>query len=175
MPKTHSGQRRIRNGITAADSAGAFEMKVNSTQEKFEYPNTCIKDFPNWSVLLRQQQVTIGSLIIISRSEHTKFSDLDQAAFTELEQVVKATEASLKSLFAYAKINYLMLMMVDPHVHFHVFPRYDSSRDFARRSFSDASWPKAPNLSHSIDLTFEEREHLRFALSQEFQRREKDI
>ena len=37
-------------------------------------------------------------------------------------------EATLSAEVAYERINYLMLMMVDPNVHFHVFPRYEGSR-----------------------------------------------
>ena len=52
-----------------------------------------------------------------------------------------------------------MLMMVDPHVHFHVIPRYASQRDFLGLSFVDQDWPKPPDLSRScienIDKYFE--------------------
>ena len=40
-----------------------------------------------------------------------------------------------------------MLMMLDPHVHFHVLPRYGSPREFAGSTWNDASWPTAPNSS----------------------------
>ena len=39
-------------------------------------------------------------------------------------------EATLQPTIGYERINYLMLMMVDPHVHFHVFPRYEGARSF---------------------------------------------
>lgn len=53
---------------------------------------------------------------------------------------------------AYAKINYLMLMMVDPHVHFHVIPRYDGAREWNSREFVDVGWPKVPDLGHAVAL-----------------------
>ena len=39
-----------------------------------------------------------------------------------------------------------MLMMVDPHVHFHVIPRYEGPRTFAGLEFVDAGWPGPPDL-----------------------------
>ena len=38
------------------------------------------------------------------------------------------------------------LMMGDQYVHFHVFPRYSTERQFAGRSWLDATWPKPPDL-----------------------------
>ena len=50
-----------------------------------------------------------------------------------------------------------MLMMVDPHVHFHVIPRYDGSRSFGGMSFPDRAWPGPPDLKSAVaidDLTY---------------------
>jgi diadenosine tetraphosphate (Ap4A) HIT family hydrolase len=145
-------------------------MTPNSTQLKFGYPDSRIRDFDHWSVLLRPQQNTLGSLIIVTRSEATNFGDLAPAAFSELATVVANSESALRKHFDYTKINYLMLMMVDPHVHFHVFPRYDSPRKFASKEFKDLSWPKPPDLSNEIVLEFNEREDLRAMLINAFTR-----
>ncbi len=59
--------------------------------------------------------------------------------------VVKVVEIGLKAAFSYDKINYLMLMMVDPHVHFHVIPRYAATREFAGATWQDKNWPKPPD------------------------------
>jgi diadenosine tetraphosphate (Ap4A) HIT family hydrolase len=37
-------------------------------------------------------------------------------------------------------------MMVDPQVHFHVIPRYAASKDFAGTTWTDANWPKPPDI-----------------------------
>ena len=44
-------------------------------------------------------------------------------------------------------------MMVDPHVHFHVIPRYSSPRDFEGCACGDPGWPKTPELSITLPLT----------------------
>ena len=43
-------------------------------------------------------------------------------------------------------------MMVDPHVHFHVIPRYKSEVEFNDRMFNDMLWPKPPILAETIKL-----------------------
>jgi len=47
-------------------------------------------------------------------------------------------------------INYLMLMMVDPDVHFHVIPRYASVRQHAGVQYADAGWPGPPQLEPAV-------------------------
>jgi len=48
-------------------------------------------------------------------------------------------ESALGSFVQYQKLNYLMLMMVDPQVHFHVIPRYEGSRALPPIPASSAS------------------------------------
>ena len=56
-------------------------------------------------------------------------------------------ESALAKAFNYDKLNYLMLMMVDPDVHLHVIPRYAEPGDFNGVKFVDSGWSGAPNLS----------------------------
>ena len=53
-----------------------------------------------------------------------------------------------------------MLMMVDPHVHFHVIPRYEGAREWGGREFVDVGWPKVPDLGHAVALEGEDLEAL---------------
>ncbi|MFW6249378.1 MAG: HIT family protein [Bacteroidota bacterium] len=137
---------------------------MQSTLEKFGYPASLIKELDHWMVLLRPQQVTLGSLILIEKSGQTRFSDLSSESFIEYGQIVKKLERALESLFRYDKINYLMLMMVDPEVHFHVIPRYGGEQEFGAVSFIDAGWPGLPELSSYTELTTEIREKMIKAL-----------
>ena len=121
---------------------------MNATMQKFGYPQTLIKEFKKWVVVLRPQQVTLGSLILICQDDAKAFSDISPEAFSELPQVIKEIEASLAKAFSYQKINYLMLMMVDPDVHFHVIPRYEETNSFSQHDFIDHGWPGAPNLKN---------------------------
>ena len=125
---------------------------INETIRKFGYPATLVRDYQNWVVLLRPAQVTAGSLIIAAKSDATAYGALPEAAFAEQAQVVAETEEMLSRCVNFEKINYLMLMMVDPHVHFHVFPRYRGDRSFAGRVMTDQGWPGPPDLKSASEL-----------------------
>lgn len=125
---------------------------MNETIRKFGYPATLVREYAHWLVLLRPAQPTLGSLVVAAKSEATAFGDLEQAAFAELGTVTAAIETTLKAATDYARINYLMLMMVDPHVHFHVIPRYEGSRSACGLTIADAGWPKVPALGEAQAL-----------------------
>jgi diadenosine tetraphosphate (Ap4A) HIT family hydrolase len=133
---------------------------MNETIVKFGYPATLVAEYQHWVVLLRPSQPTLGSLILAAKSDVTAFSELKPKAFSELHKITAAIEKVLKNAVAPAKINYLMLMMVDPHVHFHVIPRYEGGRGYAGIDVNDAGWPKVPALGEARALTDEEVEKL---------------
>jgi len=43
--------------------------------------------------------------------------------------------------------------MVDPHVHFHVLPRYSGPRELAGVTFTDPGWPRLPDLGNAPAVT----------------------
>jgi len=131
-------------------------MVMNATIEKFGYPHTLVAEFAHWVVLARPAQPTLGSLVLAAKSEATAFGDLPGEVHAELKIVTAAIEAALTGAVGYARLNYLMLMMVDPHVHFHVIPRYDGAREWQGREFVDCGWPKVPDLGHAVALEGDE-------------------
>ncbi len=116
---------------------------MNPTIEKFGYPATLVKEFEHWVVLLRPAQVTLASLVLAAKSSATAYGDLPREAFAEQADVVAAIEQALKHVTDYKRINYLMLMMVDPNVHFHIFPRYREARHWGEVEFPDARLARA--------------------------------
>ena len=125
---------------------------MNETIRKFGYPETLIEEFDHWLVLLRPTQPTLGSLILAAKSDVTSFADLPDAAFAELAIVSRAIETALSAAVGHEKLNYLMLMMVDPHVHYHVIPRYAGTRTHDGLVFEDHGWPKLPELGQAVTL-----------------------
>ena len=125
---------------------------MNATIEKFGWPATLVAEFDHWVVLLRPAQPTLGSLVLAAKSEASAFGDLAGDAHAELKIVTGAIESALSRAVGYAKINYLMLMMVDPHVHFHVIPRYKGERSAAGVTVRDAGWPGQPDLGSAKKL-----------------------
>ncbi len=138
---------------------------MNETIEKFGFPGTLLREFEHWVVLLRPAQPTLGSFVLAAKSDATDFSALPASAHAELAVVTAAIESALKQFVDYGKINYLMLMMVDPNVHFHVIPRYEGSREWNDTEFVDVGWPKLPDLGHAVALNEAQIEGLKAELS----------
>ncbi|QDP20468.1 HIT family protein [Sphingomonas xanthus] len=120
---------------------------MNDTMRKFGYPGSLVREYQHWVALVRPAQVTLGSLVVAAKGHATAFGQLEPGAYAELANVTADVEGALASLTSYARINYLMLMMVDPHVHFHIFPRYEGERELGGESFPDLGWPGPPDLS----------------------------
>ncbi len=125
---------------------------MNATIRKFGYPATLIREYDHWVVLLRPIQVTAGSLVLAAKSDATAYGSLPAEAFVEQGRIIADIEAMLSTTVSYHKINYLMLMMVDPHIHFHVFPRYDGLRILTGQEFKDQGFPGPPDLKSGREL-----------------------
>jgi diadenosine tetraphosphate (Ap4A) HIT family hydrolase len=124
----------------------------NATMTKFGYPDSLIAESPRWSVLVRPAQATLGALVLVCREPVTAFSSVSVDAHAEMKPLVDRIERCLRKAFSYDKINWLMLMMVDPDVHFHILPRYAAARRFGGLTFTDPGWPGAPNVGFNPPL-----------------------
>ena len=133
---------------------------MNETITRFGYPQTLVAEYGHWVVLLRPSQPTLGSLVLAAKADATAFSDLAPAAYGELGIAIGDIEDVLASAVRYEKINYLMLMMVDPNVHFHVIPRYAGERQATGISIADTGWPKMPVLGDAVELDASQTEGL---------------
>lgn len=125
---------------------------VNPTARKFGYPDNLVAETGCWLVLVRPQQPALGSLVLVCKEPVEAFSDLSAAAFADLQTAVAGIERVLRQAVGYERINYLMLMMVDKDVHFHVLPRYAQPRSYEGASFADAGWPGPPQLGQAVEL-----------------------
>ena len=125
---------------------------LNVTLKKFGYPELLVKEYDHWYLLCRFKQVTLGSMILICKEQTDAFSKISNAAFAELPIAIREIETNTKKLFQNDKINYLMLMMVDPEVHFHIIPRYANDKEFEGIIFKDSEWPKKADIDVVNDI-----------------------
>lgn len=139
---------------------------TNPTAVNFGYPRTKVAETSSWLILVRPKQPTFGSLVLICKESVEAFSQLSPAAFADLKVATDGIERMLDQAVAYEKINYLMLMMVDKDVHFHVIPRYAGTREHDGQVFADAGWPAAPALGQAVDLDLDAAERLADELAQ---------
>lgn len=126
---------------------------MNATLEKFGYPRTLLKDFQHWCVLLRPTQITLAALVLGSKHAATSLGTLPPAAHAELHTCTSTIERALKIFRNHDKINYIALMMLDPHVHFHVLPRYSADQHFEATRFPDVGWPGIPDFKSAPELS----------------------
>jgi diadenosine tetraphosphate (Ap4A) HIT family hydrolase len=133
---------------------------TNATETKFGDPATRIAQTSHWTVLLRPKQVTLGSLVLVCREPVRAFAEVSPEAYADLRATVRRIESTLRDVIAYERINYLMLMMVDPDVHFHVIPRYAGTRNFQGTDYADAGWPGPPALDAATNIEAPAREAL---------------
>lgn len=114
--------------------------------KKFEIDKNRIYSNQHWTLSLRPLQSTIGSCILSLNRECNNFSDISDDESISLKKIIVVTETSLHKSFSYERINYLMLMMVDSQLHFHVLPRYSKPVIFNGKKWTDTSWPKLPEI-----------------------------
>ena len=126
---------------------------MNETIEKFGYPNSLLGDYRHWVVLLRPGQITAGCMVLACKEEAERLPDVSADAYGELPRVTGDLEAALGDSFSPDKINYILLMMVDKYVHWHVIPRYQSPRELGGVSFEDSGWPRYPTLTDAAALS----------------------
>jgi diadenosine tetraphosphate (Ap4A) HIT family hydrolase len=126
---------------------------ITATAEKFGYPQRMLFENQHWLLLLRPVQVTLGSMVVVSKSNAESLATTSEAAFAAFPEICQCAERALKDLFGAEKFNYLALMMVDPHVHFHLIPRYSSPVRYLGEKFVDTDWPKPVEILESLDLS----------------------
>src|SRR6185436_18187221 len=158
----------LRKPIRLGKRQRGIGKMANETMRKFGFPGSLVRDFEHWVVLLRRSQVTLGSLVLAAKSDAMAFGALPAGAHAELSRITAEIEATLKAEIGYDRINYLMLMMVDPNVHFHVFPRYAGTRDFDCIDIEDKGWPGPPDLKSAVEIPFSTIEKLRNLLIEEW-------
>ena len=94
-----------------------------------------------WKWSVRPSQITLGSGIISLKRPASSLAELTPDEAVDFVSVVRDSEAVCRHAFKFDKINYLMLMMRDPQLHFHVIPRYATPRVFECEDIVDAAWP----------------------------------
>ena len=141
---------------------------MNKTLKKFGYPNGMVKNYEYWNLLIRPDQITLGSLVLICKEPVHKYSQISQEAMSEQKKIISEIEYVLKSRFDYSKINYQMLMMVDPDVHIHIIPRYEAGVAFCEQNYLDEFWPKPVDMSFSLRVDDVHRQELLRTLKIDF-------
>lgn len=123
-----------------------------------------------WTLVLNDNQATLGRVFFALRRHETDIARLSDPEVLSLWTFVRETKAALTSLFAPDHLNFMFLMNLTPHVHFHIFPRYAGSREFAGQTFADSRFGAHYDSDESRTLSADAEEQListlRHALTQ---------
>lgn len=138
------------------------------TFAKFRIYDLTVKEYKNWVILTRMDQVTLGSLVLMNTNGATDFGTLSSEEILEMGKAISDIETKLKQAFNYDKINYQMLRMVDSEVHFHIIPRYKDAKNFNDKIFLDQNWPGPFSLKNENKLTDEQLYELHHYLKELF-------
>lgn len=112
--------------------------------DKFALSTLTVARYDHWVVSVRPVQTTLGALVLSLGRPCAALGELTPDEGAELAVICRDIESVLTEFVEYERINYLCLMMVDHQVHFHVLPRYSSTRSFQGVDFPDAGWPGPP-------------------------------
>lgn len=126
---------------------------MDGFRNKFKIKELEIYETKYWIWSLRPHQATLGSGILSLKRECATFGELMLEEFSDLNNIIKVIEPTLKKSFSYDIMNYLMLMMVDKQVHYHLIPRYANQIELFDAIWKDNAWPGVPNLAgETLDI-----------------------
>jgi diadenosine tetraphosphate (Ap4A) HIT family hydrolase len=120
-------------------------------RQKFRLDELEVTRTEHWVWSVRPGPATLGAGVLSLARHAPRFGDLTPQEGADLARAAHLVETCLDRTFAPTKINYLMLMMVDTHVHYHVLPRYPGPREFGDLVWTDDAWPGLPSLAGHAD------------------------
>jgi diadenosine tetraphosphate (Ap4A) HIT family hydrolase len=120
--------------------------------EKFRVNELEIASTQYWTWSIRPVHSTLGSGILSLKRFCTSFADITAEESSDIQRIVSLIESTLTKFEPNQKMNYVMLMMVDAHLHFHVIPRYENPVNRFGRLWEDEGWPGPPAMAANADL-----------------------
>ena len=114
----------------------------------------------SWTLVVNDNQATLGRVFFALNRHETDAAMLSDLEVLSLWAFIRATKAALTVLFAPDHFNYMFLMNLTPHVHFHLFPRYVSTREFGGQTFADTNYGGHYDPDESRTLTADTEEQL---------------
>ena len=108
--------------------------------KKFRPEELCIKEFKYWLVCVRPKQPTLGDVVILLKRKTENVSEMLPEEGAEFPKVIKWYEELCRE-----KFDYMIMMMHDPFVHYHAFPRYDKDKKI---NLFDIDWEDKNTLSN---------------------------
>jgi diadenosine tetraphosphate (Ap4A) HIT family hydrolase len=113
-------------------------------RQKFRLDELTVHETAHWVWSVRLIYCTLGAGVLSLKRFCPRFGEITCEEAADLQVMTKHIESRLVVAFGAEKFNYLMLMMVDDHLHCHVLPRYSQPQQFGGLEWVDSVWPKPP-------------------------------
>lgn len=123
-----------------------MNRKYEEFCEKFHIQELTILETKHWVWSVRPMQPTIGCGILSMKRPAGAVSEMTEEEGADMVRMIRVIERTLTKTFHYQRVHYILYMLEDFHVHYHVLPRYDSERIFQERAYTDTAWPGLPSL-----------------------------
>lgn len=121
----------------------------------------------HWQVVPHEDQHYLGRCTVVLTRHCRSLNDLDSQEWADLKLVVESSEAALHDLFGAEPFNWACLMNggyradpPEPHVHFHLWPRYRQTVRFHALTFTDEEFGRHYDHTKSRVLPGETRTEL---------------
>lgn len=117
-----------------------------------------VAESAHWNLVLNDNQATLGRMYFALKRHETDVAALAPDEVLTLWEFAARAKRALGTLFAPDHFNYLFHMNLTPHVHMHIYPRYQTPRVFAGQTFTDTRFGDHydPQQVHAINaMTFE--------------------
>lgn len=104
-----------------------------------------------WRVELNPDQKFLGRTFVGLREHKPSLSDLTDEEGLEFFRIARTLEMGARAAFGVKLFNWMSLMNnavrdnQEPHVHWHMVPRYDQPVEFAGHTYVDDAWPRQYN------------------------------
>src|SRR5258708_3259769 len=113
-----------------------------------------------WAVNLGNDQIYLGRAYVTIREQKGSLGELSAEEWADLGVVVRSLEQAYKAAFSAVPINWTCMMNhaykknpADPHLYWHVFPRYRTPVTLARITFNDAFYGEHFSLDATREVT----------------------
>ncbi len=120
-----------------------------------------------WKIYLANEQNYPGRCIIPLKRHASKLSDLTVEEWSDFHNVIVTVENVLIDALGATNLNWTCLMNggyavtpSNPHVHFHLIPRYRNSIEIADQSFTDVKFGDHYEVGNAWRVNLQGREKL---------------
>ena len=136
----------------------------NLSEEEKQYQ---VYESTSWSVFLSDEQDYIGRCILVLKRHCGSLSELTDAEWEELRELIRKVETCLKTVLGATLCNWSCLMNSfykktdpDPHLHIHVRPRYDKPVMLNGSAYTDSEFGHHYALNKSGAIPVKDKEVL---------------